>query len=257
MKSVHLENFPKQIFDPEEELVKQMDTVREICSAVLSLRKKFNLRARLPLSKLTVIGENALIFEKFKKFIMDEGNVKKIIFNPNFTTETKMKLDISFDKVGKKFGKKMPEILKSVKAGTWKKLANGSILAGQEILTAEDFTLKLVPSFDGENYESVGSELLVVLDIEITEALEMEGLARDFVRIVQNERKFKGLEVNDKISLLYEGDEKFEGMVNQNIAYIKEQCLIEKCLKSAEDKSFSPVNLEGVTAMMRIDVISK
>jgi isoleucyl-tRNA synthetase len=254
MKSIHIENFPQKIFQPQEELVTQMDTVREICSAVLSIRKKFNLRARLPLAKLTIVGEDALHFEKFKKFIMDEANVKKIIFNPNFTDGTKMKLDISFDKVGKKFGKKMPEILKAVKLGHWKKLANGSIFAGQEILSPEEFTLKLVPSAEGENYESIGSEILVILDTEVTEALEMEGLARDFVRIVQNERKSKNFEVNDRITLSYTGDGKFEQMINQNIDYIKEQCLIQNCLKANEDNSFSYVDLDGVNAMMHIEI---
>jgi isoleucyl-tRNA synthetase len=255
MKSVHIQNYPINFFSPEEDLVNKMDAVRQICSAVLSIRKKFNLRARLPLAKLTIIGEEALHFEKFKKFILEEANVKKIIFDPNFTTETKVKLDISFDKVGKKFGSKMPEILKSVKTGTWKKLANGSILAGQEILSSEDFTLKLVPTFEGQNYESIGSDLLVVLDTEVSETLEMEGLARDFVRFVQNQRKTQNFQVNDKIELFYSGDEKFDKMMEQNLRYIEEQCLISRTVKSVEEEDFVYIEFDEIKTSIKIKLV--
>ncbi len=55
-RSVHLEDWPdaKQYpYDPE--LVAEMDSVREIASAGLALRKSRNLRVRLPLASLTVV----------------------------------------------------------------------------------------------------------------------------------------------------------------------------------------------------------
>ena len=255
MKSVHLENFPTKIFNTNQDLVHKMDIVRKICSATLNIRKKFNLRARLPLSKLTIIGENALKLESFKKYIIDEANVKKIILDPNFSRETETKLEICFEKAGKKFGKKMPEIIKAVKSGTWKKLANGSILAGQEILSQDDFIMTLVPTSEGENFESIGNDFVVVLDTVVTEDLEMEGLARDFVRVIQNERKQQSLELNDKINLFYIGEEKFEKMIAHNTDYIKEQCLILECHKAVEDKNFIPANLSDIIAMFNIKVV--
>jgi isoleucyl-tRNA synthetase len=252
MNSVHLEDFPSDIYSVNKNLVDMMDVVREVCSSVLSIRKKFNLRARLPLAKLTIIGENALKLEGFKKYILDEANVKKIILDPNFARETETKLEIYFDKVGKKFGKKVPEIVKLAKQNHWKKLANGSILIGQEILSAEDFKLTLIPTSEGENFESIGDDFVVVLDVEITEELEMEGISRDFVRFIQSERKQNAFEINDKIKLFYSGDIKFKNMIQQNIAYIKEQCLIEYCEEKLEDKTFVPVNLEGMIGMISI-----
>lgn len=250
--SVHIQNFPINFFKPDSELTEKMDATREICSAISSIRKRFNLRARLPLSKLTIIGENALDLESYKKFILEEGNVKKIILDPNFTKETVVKIDILFEKCGKKFGKKMPEIVSAIKSQNWKKLSNGSILAGGEILSADDFIMRLTPTFEGNNFESIGTKFLIILDTTVNEALEMEGLARDFIRIVQNQRKEKAFEVNDKITLFYEGSERFQSMLSLNENYIKEQCLIKEIVKSKEDTDFILADLEDAHAMIKI-----
>ena len=58
--SVHLQDFPDtSFFDNDKELVADMDLVRAICSTALSIRDNKNLRVRLPLSELKIIGKNA------------------------------------------------------------------------------------------------------------------------------------------------------------------------------------------------------
>jgi isoleucyl-tRNA synthetase len=58
---------------------------------------------------------------------------------------------------------------------------------------------------------SVASEagVTVALDINVTEDLKKEGIARDFVNRVQNMRKDMGLEVLDKIGIEVEKDGEF------------------------------------------------
>jgi isoleucyl-tRNA synthetase len=46
-----------------------------------------------------------------------------------------------------------------------------------------------------------GNDLVVSLSLEISEELELEGLARDLVRQVQEARKKVGLDVSDHIKL--------------------------------------------------------
>ena len=53
-------------------------------------------------------------------------------------------------------------------------------------------------------YEGEGG--LVTLDTRITEELQLEGLARDLVREIQELRKQSGFNVDDRIRLFYEGD---------------------------------------------------
>lgn len=257
MKSVHTQNYPENFFSPDEKLVNEMDIIREICSSILSLRKKFNLRARLPLSKVTIIGDNILFIENYKKFILEEGNIKKLILDPNIGRESKVKLEIIFKKVGGKLGKKMPSVLQAIKDNNWKKLSNGSILIADEILLPEDFNLKLVPIFEGENYESIDNKFLVILETAISSELETEGIARDFLRSIQTERKEMGLEVNDKINLFYSGPEPFEIAVMTWAKYIKEQGLIESLSKQKNDGSFIQCKLENFEALFKIVKINE
>src|SRR5690606_34431525 len=80
--SVHLQNFPDLSFIKEEEqLVKDMDLVKDICSAALFIRDQQNLRVRLPLNKLTIIGSGADInnINQYKEIIAEEVNVKNIV----------------------------------------------------------------------------------------------------------------------------------------------------------------------------------
>jgi isoleucyl-tRNA synthetase len=59
-RSVHLTDWPDVAELPlDGDLVAAMDWVREVCSAGSSLRKAGGLRVRLPLSKLSVIADDA------------------------------------------------------------------------------------------------------------------------------------------------------------------------------------------------------
>lgn len=253
MKSVHTQDYRANLSLTDDKLMVEMDTVREICSAILGIRKKFGLRARLPLNKVTIVGANAILLENYRQFILEEANVKKVIFDPNFSRESKVKLEIIFEKVGKKFGNKVPEILKALETDSWKKLSNGSALIANEILSPDDFKLKLIPTFTGENYDSIGSDFLVILDINVSPELEMEGIVRDFVRAVQNQRKKLQYDVSEKISLWYSGDDRFEAAISQMIGFIKEQCLAQNAKKQKWSLGFEECNFDGIKGYFMID----
>jgi isoleucyl-tRNA synthetase len=67
-------------------------------------------------------------------------------------------------------------------------------------------------------------ELTVALDINVTEELKQEGIARDFVNRIQNLRKDSGFEVTDKIKIqvLNTGDEQMAAL-GQFKAYINQE----------------------------------
>jgi len=63
--SVHLQDYPSvEFFDDEFELISQIDLIQEICSVALAIRDNKNLRVRLPLRSLTIIGKNALKLQR-------------------------------------------------------------------------------------------------------------------------------------------------------------------------------------------------
>ncbi|MFM7853003.1 MAG: DUF5915 domain-containing protein, partial [Flammeovirgaceae bacterium] len=68
------------------------------------------------------------------------------------------------------------------------------------------------------------SGITVALDINITEELKREGVARDFVNRIQNLRKEKGLEVLDKINIAIQKDSE---LVAASIAEFREYICTE------------------------------
>ncbi len=67
----------------------------------------------------------------------------------------------------------------------------------------------------------------VALDIEITPELRSEGLARELVNRIQQQRKDAGLEVTDRIALTLEGPQELQDSVAFNLDYIRAETLAE------------------------------
>ena len=67
----------------------------------------------------------------------------------------------------------------------------------------------------------------VALDINITEALAEEGLARELVNRIQNLRKDSGLEVTDRIDIVLTAGEKLAAAISHNLNYICSETLAD------------------------------
>ena len=62
--------------------------------------------------------------------------------------------------------------------------------------------------------------LIVALDITVTEQLREEGIARELINRIQNFRKDSNFEVTDKIIVKIEKQDKIISSINNNISYI-------------------------------------
>jgi isoleucyl-tRNA synthetase len=116
--------------------------------------------------------------------------------------------------LGPRFGKQMPQVAAAVAsldpahvAGALREGRTvGVNVGGTEHELAEGDLLLAMQPLDGYQVERAGSHA-VALELDLDEALRGEGLAREIVHVVQNERKSRGLEVSDRISLALDGDE--------------------------------------------------
>ena len=66
---------------------------------------------------------------------------------------------------------------------------------------------------------------MVVLDTEVTQELEAEGMARDVVRQIQEARKAEGLVVTDRIELWLELEASARAAVVAHEQYVADQVL--------------------------------
>lgn len=252
LNSVHLQNYPKiNGFEEDKVLVKVMDKVRAICSTALSIRDKHNLRVRLPLNKITIIGDDIENIKKFNDIILDEINVKNISFETNIKEKADFKLQLNFQKLGSHVGSKMPLILKALKNNEWKIINEKLIIADTE-LTNEYYSLNLVPKNMENSAVVPGYNIVVELDTSITKELKFEGLVRDIIRSIQQSRKDANLYISDKIILnLYINDNDMIEAINKHSEYIKEQTLskelfinVENNLKFSFDTKIGDINFK-------------
>ena len=238
--SIHLQDFPDVSFLADDKaLVADMDLVRSLCSVALSIRDNKNLRVRLPLNKLIVIGQNAARILPFKDIIAEEVNVKTIEIKEEISELAELKLQINFKKIGAKFGSKIKEITVASKTGDWKKISEREIEIAGIVLSDDDFELKLATKNNDEKKFAIlplpTNDYLVQLDIEVTKDLEDEGIARDVVRAVQQNRKDADLNISNHINLkIFSSNVRILEVAKAFESYICEQVLADSLVCVAD-----------------------
>lgn len=239
LNSVHLQDYPDvSNIKFDNELVDEMDLVKEICSVALFLRDRENLRVRLPLNQIKIIGKDLDILEKYQDIIADEVNVKNVIIESDIDRIATFIIEVDLKKLGFKYGEKLRDIMKAVKDNKWKKIEDNKVEIGNVILEQDEYFIRLKPKKENKNIQALSNnKALVELDFTITPELELEGLARDLIRIIQQNRKDANLILSDRIKLsLKTSSPKLIKAIEDNIKYIKTQTL-SKELKIVDSMS--------------------
>ena len=227
-ESVHLTDYPSLSevkFD--KELVEEMDFLQELCSAGKFIREEKNLRNRLPLASLTVVGHK--LSEPYQEIVKDELNVKEVKFDDNLSAYAEKKIYLYTPLLGKALGKDMGAVMAAYKQGQWNLNADGTLSIGGQTLQPNLFEVRLEMKEGVAGKSFAENRAVVTLDTNVTEELKREGMARDFVRLVQTLRKDKDFNISDRIELYWStSDVELSKALDENKAYIAEQVLAVK-----------------------------
>ena len=204
-RSVHLTDYPvaPAAWDAPE-VAPVMDTVREVVSAAHALRKRVQIRVRQPLTSLEVAVENVAALQPFVELIASELNVKYVVgVSPAAfvaANPVERRLTVNARAAGPRIGKQVQQAIAGAKSGDWAEV-DGGVVAGGVALEEGEYELTTVIGGEGVVASVLPAGGFVLLDTEITPALEAEGFARDLIRTIQDERKNAGLNVGDRIAL--------------------------------------------------------
>ncbi|MFT4286672.1 isoleucine--tRNA ligase [Nocardioides sp.] len=231
-RSVHLADYPTVAELPEDAaLVAAMDTVRDVCSVTSSLRKARQLRNRLPLAGLTVVGVDLGGFEEIALLIIgDEVNVKTVSLSSveDSPYGVAQRLTVNARAAGPRLGRDVQMAIKGSKNGDWWVWPDGTVTSGGLVLVEGEYTLETVADEDAPDEVAIGllpGGGFVVLDTFVTHELAAEGMARDLIRAVQNARKEADLDVSDRITLVIGGGEAVQSAAREHAELIARETL--------------------------------
>ena len=231
-ESVHLATFPK--YNTEyinEALEEKMDTVRSLISIGRNIREEVKIKVREPLSECLLNADLQDLIGDLKDLILEELNVKKVIFVSDLNKYMSFFVKPNFKVAGPIFGaniKVFSDILAGLSDAEITKLNKGESIK----VTIDDTEYDIDSSYTDiritakEGYD-VGMEnnLFVILNTVRTDELILEGIAREFVSKVQNIRKQEDYHVADRIMINYNGDEDMKKAVDLFKEYIMKETL--------------------------------
>ncbi len=236
-QSVHLTKYP--VADEtavDRELESRMAIAQKITSMTLALRRKVNIKVRQPLQQImipAVDAEQKRHITAVADLIKTEVNVKELQFVEGQGVLVK-KVKCNFRVMGKKFGKLMKGIANQMEALDQDRIAHleqaGSIqltVEGQEVVVDLADVEVISEDMPGWLVSNEGN-LTVALEVELTDELRNEGMARELINRIQNIRKDTGLEITDRINVTIAPNEQVASAIADFKDYIQSQVLADE-----------------------------
>ena len=235
-----------------------MYLAQQATSMILSLRKRAEKNVRQPLQKAVIPTpdkETADALLHVAELIKNEVNVKELVIVPAEKSEIRLvkRIKPQFKVLGKKVGGQMKALAEAISQMSQDDIAKMEV-DGQ--FTLLDYTL--IP----EDVEIVTEDmpgwlvanngiLTIALDIELTDELIEEGIARELVNRIQNLRKSSGLEITDRIEITLENRPEIHNAVLHCGEYIASQVLATR-LDLASGVQGDTLEMDGYNVNIQI-----
>ncbi len=233
-ESVHHCDWPKGD-NVDEVLNSEMALVLRLVSLGHAARNKANRKLRQPLSEIAFavgLDKERDVVMRYSELLGDELNVKKVRLLDVAAEVVSYQLKPLPKQLGQKYGSQFPALREAIlsldprETSTQFQLGKSVKVKvnGKKFEILPDEVEVIVEAKEGFSTASEGG-YLAALTTELTRELELEGLAREFVRRVQDVRKSADLNVNDTIVVQYSSSSRVAEAVEFQQAYITEETL--------------------------------
>ena len=238
-----------------------MYLAQQATSMILSLRKRAEKNVRQPLQKAVIPTPdqettNALLH--VADLIKSEVNVKELVIVPAEQSEIRLvkKIKPNFKVLGKKVGANMKAVAAEINTMSQDQIAKMETEGNYQLATvdyqliAEDVEI-VTEDMPGWLVANNGI-LTIALDIELTDELIEEGIARELINRIQNLRKSSGLEITDRITIELEDRPEIHNAVLHCGDYIASQVLATKLELTADSQLSTAIEMDGYNVGINI-----
>jgi isoleucyl-tRNA synthetase len=193
-----------------------MGLVRRLVTLGRSARTDAKVRVRQPLERALVVIPSTEVgdLKGLEGLVSEELNVKHVEVVSGLADLVTYSVKPNFKALGPRFGARVKDVASALGAVDARAVVEAiestgtaSIeLSGEEVSLARDELDIRIEGREGYSLVQEGA-YGVALDLEITDELRAEGIAREVVRAIQDLRKSKGLAVEDRITLTLASEE--------------------------------------------------
>ena len=243
--SVHLSDFPKYDESMVNDYIEtRMDKVRNIISLGRNAREDSKIKVRIPIKEAIINGKDKKLIGDLLDLIKEELNVKDVLYTESVATYMNFVIKPNFKVVGKMFGKDIKAyqaLLENLSDEEKNKLNNKESITVKFLdndleINADmvDIRISAKEGFD----VAMDSNDFIILDTKLSEDLILEGLARELVSKVQNLRKLKDFDIQDRIKLYISGDSDIDKCLRTYEEFIKNETLTLEIVKESKGEAY-------------------
>jgi isoleucyl-tRNA synthetase len=231
---VHLTDWPgydAAAIDPD--LESDMALARELVSLGLKARTEARLRVRQPLSRaITLVPRGAAVPDDVAAEIADALNVKRLETVTSLAGLLDYTVLPNFRALGPKVGKRLPRVKELLAAVDGAAVQAAIDVEGHYVLDLDGEPIPLTADevqIRASSHEELAlaqeGQLAVALDTTLDDALRREGLAREVVRALNDQRKAQGFEIADRIRVALGADGDLEAAIVEHRDWIAGEVL--------------------------------
>lgn len=262
-RCVHFLPFP----EPQERYInevveRRVSRMQNIIELVRVSRERRGINLKTPLKNLVVIHRDPVYLEDIRsleEYIAREINIHEII-----TTSDEAKYDVQYTVVAdwpvlgkklKKDAKRVRDLLPTLASDQIRQMVRDRSIevAGVKLESSDLVVRRVLKDNRGTTLETnTDGDVLLILDTEISQSLQLEGLTREVLNRIQRLRKKAGLLPTDDVRMEYDIVKDLEH-VNIKEVFVANAGVLSKSLRGPVQKYNDVGDVHGVNCSLILE----